>query len=78
MPILFFSSSSFSSQCWPTHGQAKPQPIFWLHKLLVGQTWAQTEHIHGLVLLEVGYPLPTKAFIVFILDFVEDARCGNQ
>jgi hypothetical protein len=26
----------------------------------------------------VGYPLPTKAFIVFVVDFVEDARCGNQ
>jgi hypothetical protein len=59
-------------------GKRNLNQFFWLHKLLVGQTWAQTEHIHGLVLLDVGYPLPTKAFIVFVVDFVEDARCGNQ
>jgi hypothetical protein len=28
IPMLFANSSSFSSQCWPTHGQAKPQQFF--------------------------------------------------
>jgi hypothetical protein len=27
----------FSSQCWLTHGQVKPQPIFWLAKSLAGK-----------------------------------------
>ena len=36
MPILVL----FSSQCWPTHGQAQRQPKFCLAKVLVGQPWA--------------------------------------
>lgn len=36
-------------QSWPTHGLAKPSPIVWLTKSLVGQLWAQTKQPHHLL-----------------------------
>ena len=35
--FFFGNPYSFSSQCWPTHGQAQPL-------ILAGQTWTQTKH----------------------------------